>query len=153
MTPCLSSYLRSGSANRQSTNPLGSQCKVSLAQLESQRFIELTRGKTLRLIVDQLFASRRIPRVIAFQLSDEPTAVQFVEAGLGIATMPSALGRFYAIVSEDSRALKRLPCLAGWSPSCVAHPDQRKADSILPVSFSMQWEVVHIGNRRDYLPS
>ncbi len=107
-------------------NMLGSQSKVSLTQLEARRFIDLTRGRTLRLIVDQVFVSRRINRITAFQLSDEPTAVQFVEANLGIAILPGALARFYAL----SRKLTVLPIapqtppLPRWLVSLVCRPQR-----------------------------
>ena len=87
------------------THPLCSQSKVTMPQLEGERFIDLGRERTLRSVVDQIFASRQMIRNTAFEISDEPTAVQFVEANLGVAIFPRALANLYA----ESRKICVIP--------------------------------------------
>ncbi len=79
------------------SHPFQSLHKLSLDDLEQESFVDLTEERKLRVLVDRLFATHRLKRWTAFEINDEPTAVQFVEAGLGISILPSALARMYAV--------------------------------------------------------
>jgi DNA-binding transcriptional LysR family regulator len=69
---------------------------VRLEALAQGTFVDLTPDRALRKVVDQMFAEHHIKRSTVFEVSDVQTALQFVERGLGVAVVPSALARSLA---------------------------------------------------------
>jgi DNA-binding transcriptional LysR family regulator len=71
----------------------GSAKSVGLETLAQETFVDLTPDRALRRVVDRMFATHPIKRNTVFEVSDVQTAMQFVEKGLGVAVVPSALAR------------------------------------------------------------
>ena len=92
---------------------LTSYAKIALGRLVEESFVDLTRERRLRTLVDRIFAAHHLTRTTVFEINDEPTAVQFVEAGLGVAILPAALARFYA----ESRKICVIPITKSGSGS------------------------------------
>jgi DNA-binding transcriptional LysR family regulator len=69
---------------------------IRLEMLAQESFVDLTPERALRKLTDQAFALHHLRRSTVFEVSDVLTALQFVENGLGIAVVPSALTRFSA---------------------------------------------------------
>jgi DNA-binding transcriptional LysR family regulator len=77
-------------------HPHRSTKSVRLEALAQGTFVDLTPDRALRKVVDQMFAEHHIRRSTVFEVSDVQTALQFVEKGLGVAVVPSALARSLA---------------------------------------------------------
>ena len=77
-------------------HPQRSAKSVRLEALAQGTFVDLTPDRALRRVVDQMFAEHHIKRNTVFEVSDVQTALQFVEKGLGVAVVPSALARSLA---------------------------------------------------------
>jgi DNA-binding transcriptional LysR family regulator len=67
---------------------LASMKSVTLARLSESRFVELTRDKALRQIIDLQLAMRQLTRRIAFEVSDARLVIDLVEKNLGAAIVP-----------------------------------------------------------------
>ena len=107
-------------------HPLRSKSSVSLSELEGEHFIDLPRERTLRSLIDQSFSFHGMTRITSFDISDEPTAVQFVKANLGIMFLPSALARLYA-ESRKICVLPAKPTLPKWFVSVVRRSQRAEA--------------------------
>ena len=79
---------------------LNSQKGVTLDRLSQEPFVDLTRERVLRRMVDKIFANERLARATSFEVSDIPTALQFVDRGLGVAIVPHALARSFAVTGR-----------------------------------------------------
>jgi DNA-binding transcriptional LysR family regulator len=77
-------------------HPPRSAKSVRLEELAQRTFVDLTPDRALRRVVDQMFTEHHIKRNTVFEVSDVQTALQFVEKGLGVAVVPSALARSLA---------------------------------------------------------
>jgi DNA-binding transcriptional LysR family regulator len=78
------------------SHPKRSAKSVRLEELAQRTFVDLTSDRALRRVVDQMFAEHHLQRNTVFEVSDVQTALQFVEKGLGVAVVPSALARSLA---------------------------------------------------------
>jgi DNA-binding transcriptional LysR family regulator len=85
-------------------DPLASMKSVTLAQLSESRFVDLTRDKALRQLVDLQLAKRQLTRRIAFEVSDVRWVMDLVEKNLGTAIVP----RRYASSPTDRPAIHTL---------------------------------------------
>jgi DNA-binding transcriptional LysR family regulator len=77
---------------------------VRLEALSQEIFVDLTRERALRKLVDHVFALYHLKRTTVFEVTDIEAALQFVGKGLGVAVVPSALARS----SADSRQIHSL---------------------------------------------
>jgi DNA-binding transcriptional LysR family regulator len=108
-------------------HPLGTTKSVLLSTLAKEIFIDLTLERALRRLVDQAFAEHRLKRNTVFDVSDILTALQFVETGLGVAVVPSALARSFAN-SRELFALKirtESPKIPNWRLAILRRPRQK----------------------------
>lgn len=100
---------------------------VTLSRLAEETFVDLTPDRALRRLVDQTFGQAHLTRHTAFEVSDISTALQFVQHGLGVAVMPSALARSFAptgkIVTIKLRA--ESPAIPKWRIAIVRRPRQK----------------------------
>ena len=76
-------------------HPLASRSSVTIETLAHEIFVDLTLDRALRRVVDKVFAQHRLKRTTAFEVSEIQTAMQFVANGLGVAIVPSAVGRSF----------------------------------------------------------
>jgi DNA-binding transcriptional LysR family regulator len=76
-------------------HPLASRSSVTIETLSNEIFVDLTHDRALRRLVDKVFAQHRLKRTTAFEVSEIQTAMQFVANGLGVAIVPSAVGRSF----------------------------------------------------------
>jgi DNA-binding transcriptional LysR family regulator len=74
-----------------SDHPLASRSSVTIETLSKEIFVDLTRDRALRRLIDKVFAQHHLRRTTAFEVSEIETAMQFVSNGLGVAIVPSAL--------------------------------------------------------------
>jgi DNA-binding transcriptional LysR family regulator len=89
---------------------------IRLEALAQRTFVDLTPERALRRLVDRMFAEHHLKRNTVFEVSDVQTALQFVEKGLGVAVVPSALAQSYA-GSHRIQSLKlsnQAPCPPKW---------------------------------------
>ena len=106
------------------TLALGTTKSVLLCTLAKEVFVDLTVERALRRLIDQAFAEHHLKRNTVFEVSDIPTALQFVEKGLGVAVVPSALARSLAI-SRELFALKirtDSPKMSDWRVTILRRP-------------------------------
>ena len=97
-----------------SDHPLATRSSVTIETLSNQVFVDLTRDRALRRLIDKVFAQHHLKRTTAFEVSEIHTAMQFVAHGLGVAIAPSALARsstqsLGGVVLRISRRDVRLP--------------------------------------------
>ena len=100
---------------------------VSLRRLAEEMFVDVTPDRALRRLVDQVFGQANLTRNTAFQVSDIPTALQFVQHGLGVAVIPSALARSFATTGEIVTIKLRAesPAIPKWRIAVVRKPRQK----------------------------
>ena len=97
-----------------SDHPLASRSSVTIETLSNEIFVDLTRDRPLRRLIDKVFAQHHLKRTTAFEVSEIRIAMQFVANGLGVAIVPSVLARFFTksrggVVLRISRRDGRLP--------------------------------------------
>lgn len=73
---------------------------VGLDLLKDETFVDLTHERALRKLVDRSFAEDNAKRHSVYQVSDVETMLQFVESGLGVAIVPSALAHLSARLKQ-----------------------------------------------------
>jgi DNA-binding transcriptional LysR family regulator len=78
-----------------SDHPLASRSSVTIETLSNEIFVDMTRDRGLRRLIDKIFAQRHLKRTTAFEVSEIQTAMQFVANGLGVAIVPSAVARSF----------------------------------------------------------
>jgi DNA-binding transcriptional LysR family regulator len=93
---------------------LASRSSVTIETLSNEIFVDLTRDRALRRLIDKVFAQHHLKRTTAFEVSEIQTAMQFVANGLGVAIVPSALARSFTkswggVMLRISRRDGRLP--------------------------------------------
>jgi DNA-binding transcriptional LysR family regulator len=72
-------------------HPLAARERVSLAELRGEKFVDFPVGWGTRAGVDRVFEHAGLPREIAVEVSDVPTAVELVRAGFGCAFLSESL--------------------------------------------------------------
>jgi DNA-binding transcriptional LysR family regulator len=91
-----------------SKHALAKSNSVRLEMLSHESFVDLTRERALRKLVDQVFAHHHLSRSSVCEVSDIETYLYFVAHDLGVAIVPSALARS----STESRPLHTLRILS-----------------------------------------
>jgi DNA-binding transcriptional LysR family regulator len=61
---------------------------VSLAELASERFVDMPEGWGVRMAADRAFAIAGVSRTVSFELNDSAGVTEFVREGLGVAVLP-----------------------------------------------------------------
>jgi DNA-binding transcriptional LysR family regulator len=84
-------------------HPLASQRSVTWDDLRDRTFIDLDDSWAIRVVTDEIFAKRKIPRRVAFTVSDIHALVDMLNRGLGIAVVPASVSR--KAIAADLRAL------------------------------------------------
>ena len=74
-------------------HPLAGQRSVTWDDLRERTFIDFEASWAIRMITDELFADRKIPRRVAFAVSDVHTLIDMLNRGLGIAVVPQSISR------------------------------------------------------------
>jgi DNA-binding transcriptional LysR family regulator len=97
-----------------SDHPLASRSSVTIETLSHEIFVDMTRDRPLRRLIDKVFAQHHLKRTTAFEVSEIRIAMQFVANGLGVAIVPSAFARSFikswgGVVLRISRREGRLP--------------------------------------------
>ena len=109
-------------------HPLASRSSVTIATLSNEIFVDLTRDRALRRLIDKVFAQHHLRRTTAFEVSEIQTAMQFVANGLGVAIVPSVLARSFtksrggAVLRISSRG-GRLPA---WRVAILRRTKQKR---------------------------
>jgi DNA-binding transcriptional LysR family regulator len=84
-------------------HPLASQKTVTWEDLRDLTFIDLDNTWAIRVVVDELFAKRKIPRRVAFTVGDIHALIDLITRGLGIAVVPQSVSR--KTIAEELPAL------------------------------------------------
>lgn len=79
---------------------------VQWRQLEGEPLITLTRASGIRLLVEVQFETSEVPLKPAYEVAQIATAISLVEAGLGIAVLPT-----YALAAVRDRAVAGKPLI------------------------------------------
>lgn len=66
-------------------HPLARRRRISLSELDGERFVDYPPGWGTRVSIDRLFAEAGIQRDIAVEVGDVPTVAELVRAGFGLA--------------------------------------------------------------------
>lgn len=85
------------------SHSLSARDKVSLKELEHEKFISLTTGNALRTTTDRFFTHIPFEPDIVFESDDPATVRGLIQTGLGISFIPSVLWR--NTVTEDIKLL------------------------------------------------
>ncbi|MFK4805883.1 MULTISPECIES: LysR family transcriptional regulator [unclassified Microbacterium] len=84
-------------------HPLASQKSVAWNDLQDRTFIDLDSTWAIRVVTDEIFAKRRIPRRVAFTVGDIHALVDMINRGLGVAVVPQSVSR--KTIAADLRTL------------------------------------------------
>ncbi len=84
-------------------HPLAAQKSVAWNDLQDRTFIDLDDSWAIRVVTDELFTRRKIPRRVAFTVSDIHALVDMLNRGLGIAVVPASVSR--KTIAADLRTL------------------------------------------------
>ena len=84
-------------------DPLAPQKSVTWDDLRDRTFIDLDDSWAIRVVTDEILARRRIPRRVAFTVSDIHALVDMLNRGLGIAVVPGSVAR--KSIAADLRTL------------------------------------------------
>jgi DNA-binding transcriptional LysR family regulator len=108
-------------------HPLGSQKAVTWEDLQDRTFIDLEGSWAIRMVTDELFAMKKIPRRVAFTVGDIHALIDMLNRGLGIAVVPQSVSR--KTIAAELRTLhitdQRDPV---WTVSAAfPHPDKGTA--------------------------
>lgn len=79
---------------------------IQWRQLEGEPLITLTRASGIRLLVEVGFEASQVPLKPAFEVAQIATAISLVEAGLGVAVLPT-----YALAAVRDRAVAGMPLI------------------------------------------
>ena len=109
-------------------HPLASRSSVTIETLSNEIFVDLTRDRALRRLIDKVFAQHHLRRTTAFEVSEIETAMQFVSNGLGVAIVPSALATSFtksrgSAVLRISRQDVRMPA---WRVAILRRTKQKR---------------------------
>ncbi len=74
-------------------HPLASQRSATWQDLHDRIFIDLDDTWAIRVVADEMFAKRKIPRRVAFTVGDIHALVDLITRGLGIALVPQSVSR------------------------------------------------------------
>ena len=84
-------------------HPLASQKSVTWDDLRDRTFIDLDGSWAIRVVNDEIFTKNKIPRRVAFTVSDIHALVDMINRGLGIAIVPQSISR--KTIAADLRTL------------------------------------------------
>jgi DNA-binding transcriptional LysR family regulator len=98
-------------------HPLASQKSVTWDDLHDRIFIDLDDSWAIRVVTDEIFAKRKIPRRVAFTVSDIHALVDMINRGLGIAIVPQSVSR--KDIAADLRTLSLEQRDAIWTVSAA----------------------------------
>lgn len=103
-------------------HPLASQKSVTWDDLHDRTFIDLDDSWAIRVVTDEIFAKKKIPRRVAFTVSDIHALVDMINRGLGIAIVPQSVSR--KDIAADLRILSLEQRDAIWTVSAAyAHSE------------------------------
>jgi DNA-binding transcriptional LysR family regulator len=74
-------------------HPLGAQKSVAWDDLHDRTYIDLDASWAIRMVTDELFAKRKVPRRVAFTVGDIHALIDMISRGLGIAIVPQSVSR------------------------------------------------------------
>ncbi|GGD88966.1 LysR family transcriptional regulator [Microbacterium murale] len=104
-------------------HPLASQKSVTWDDLHDRTFIDLDDSWAIRVVTDEIFAKKKIPRRVAFTVSDIHALVDMINRGLGIAIVPQSVSR--KDIAADLRILSLEQRDAIWTVSAAyAHSEK-----------------------------
>ena len=86
------------------SHPLAKKKRMSWSELDNQPLVTLTRDSGIRLLVELGCETARIGMAITHEVSNVTTALAMVDAGLGIAVLPT-----YARVAARQHAITAVP--------------------------------------------
>lgn len=98
-------------------HPLASQKSVTWHELHDRTFIDLDDSWAVRVVTDEIFAKRKIPRRVAFTVSDIHTLVDMINRDLGVAIVPQSVSR--KDIAAELRVLNLEQRDAIWTVSAV----------------------------------
>ena len=84
-------------------HPLSAQKAVTWDDLQDRTYIDLDVSWAIRVVTDELFAKRKIPRRVAFTVGDIHALIDMLNRGLGIAIVPQSVSR--KLIAAELRAL------------------------------------------------
>ena len=84
-------------------HPLAAQRSVTWNDLQDRTFIDLDDSWAIRVVTDELFTRMKIPRRVAFTVSDIHALVDMLNRGLGVAVVPASVSR--KTIAADLRKL------------------------------------------------
>lgn len=85
-------------------DPLASRKSVTWEDLQARTYIDLEGSWAIRMITDELFATRKIPRRVAFTVGDIHALIDMLHRGLGIAVVPQSVAR--KTIAAELRAIQ-----------------------------------------------
>ncbi len=113
-------------------HPLARKTKITMADLDGQRFIAYSREKVpaMNAIASLAFAEAGISPNVVQQIVQVPTAIGLVESGLGIALVPSATEKYIRTSARllpisDLPAALRIGIALGYDPATANAPTLR----------------------------
>jgi DNA-binding transcriptional LysR family regulator len=74
-------------------HPLATRKSVTWEDLQDRTYIDLEGSWAIRMVTDELFATRKIPRRVAFTVGDIHALIDMLDRGLGIAVVPQSVSR------------------------------------------------------------
>ncbi|GAA4357490.1 LysR family transcriptional regulator [Microbacterium rhizosphaerae] len=84
-------------------HPLATQKSVTWDDLQDRTYIDLDVSWAIRVVTDELFARRKIPRRVAFTVGDIHALIDMIDRDLGIAVVPQSVSR--KTIAAELRAL------------------------------------------------
>jgi DNA-binding transcriptional LysR family regulator len=105
-------------------HPLASQKSVAWDDLRDRTYIDLDATWAIRMITDELFANRKVPRRVAFSVSDIHTLVDMISRGLGVAVVPQSISR-KVIAADLGKLAISDDSIPPWTVSAALLPAER----------------------------
>jgi DNA-binding transcriptional LysR family regulator len=131
-------------------HPLAKRRSVSLEMLSKEAFVDLTPGRALVALVDQIFAEHRLRREHPYEVSDVQTLMDVVAAALGVAIIPAGLAEG-ASVSRKLQTVKiasTVPPLPKWRLAVVVRERRQPVSERDPLSLFIA--ALYEGRRSGY---
>ena len=106
-------------------HPLAARSSVTLAELDGERFVDVPEEWGTRIVIDAAFAEAGIGRVVAYELNDTGTVVDFVRHGLAMALVPRSYGGLLELGDEPGLVLVPLTGPAPLFVTSIVAPADR----------------------------
>jgi len=114
---------------------LGSRKSVTWEDLQARTCIDLEGSWAIRMVTDELFASRKIPRRVAFTVGDIHALIDMLHRGLGIAVVPQSVAR--KTIAAELRTIQIIdPRSPVWTVS-AAFPHAEKGTTLATEFLSL----------------